>query len=60
MIYRVSYQVNQERRTAEVEAGSPHEAIVKFNHTRNESPRGSHLPPRILSVVCQPQEVGEW
>jgi hypothetical protein len=60
MIYRVSYMVNQDRCTAEVEASSPQEAMVKFNHTRAERPQQHRWPHRILSVSPQPQEQLEW
>lgn len=51
MQFRVHYLVENERRTAEVEAGSPAEAVVKFRHTRSGDQ--DHRPRRwhILSVL---------
>ncbi len=50
MRYLVHYSVANERRTVEVEATSPHEAVVKFRHTRpdREARRGDGT--EILSV----------
>ena len=50
MRYRVQYFVDEERRTAEIEAASPQEAVVKFRHTHadRESPCGREA--QILSV----------
>ena len=54
MRYRVQYCVAQQRRTAEIEAGSPQEAVVKFRHTHadHESPSGEQAD--ILSVSPEP------
>ncbi len=57
MRYRVHYRVAEERRTAEVEAGSPEEAVVKFRHTRRDGERLGGKNSAILSVcpdvVCE-------
>jgi len=55
MKYRVHYCVEDERRTAEVEAGSPHEAAVKFRHTRRQGEDRRGRPPRILSISHEPK-----
>jgi len=55
MRYRVQYMAANERRTAEVEATSPHEAVIKFRHISSE---GRHQPGQsaeVLSVSPQPE-----
>ena len=54
MLYRVHYCVCQERRTAEIEAASPSEAVVKFRHTQPENIPISNKPAEILSVSPEP------
>ena len=54
MKYRVQYRVEDERRTAEVEAGSPHEAVVKFRHTKGHRKDSRGRPSQILSVSPEP------
>lgn len=54
MKYRVQYCVANERRTAEVEAGSPHEAVIKFRHTRSDHTDRRGRPSQILSVSPEP------
>ena len=51
MRYRVHYCLEDDRLTTEVEAASPHEAVVKFRHTRPDSE--SHGPRRseVLSIT---------
>ncbi len=50
MRYRVQYLSENERRTAEVEASSPQEAVVKFRHTGFGRPGRGHETQRVLSV----------
>jgi len=54
MRYRVHYSVADERRTAEVEAGSPHEAVVKFQHVRGGRARAGGRDWQVLSVMPEP------
>jgi len=54
MKYRVHYCVANERRTAEVEAGSPHEAVIKFRHTRSDYKDRCGRPSQVLSVSPEP------
>ena len=54
MRYRVQYCIADERRTAEIEAASPHEAVVKFRHTRPEHQTPQEKPAEILSVWPEP------
>ena len=54
MRYRVHYCVDNERRTAEVEARSPQEAVVKFRHTRGTHKHSGRRPSEILSVSPEP------
>jgi hypothetical protein len=51
MRYRVHYSVSNQRRTAQVEATSPAEAVVKFRHTSPdaEDPRGQ---ASVILSVC--------
>ncbi len=52
MRYRVHYCVDNQRRTAEVEARSPQEAVVKFRHTRSSNHRDSAGRPSEILSVC--------
>lgn len=54
MRYRVHYCVDNERRTAEVEARSPQEAVVRFRHTRSTHKHSNGRPSEILSVSPEP------
>ena len=54
MRYRVHYSVADERRTAEVEAASPHEAVVKFEHVQSDRPAASADGWKVLSVLPEP------
>ena len=61
MRYRVHYCVEDERRTAEIEAGSPEEAMVKFRHTRSDPAVRCGRASRILSVSPEPDvEEATW
>jgi len=51
MRYRVHYLTDNRRRTAQVEASSPQEAVVKFRHTRAEPPRPGPDDNQVLSVM---------
>ena len=56
MRYRVHYCVDNERRTAEVEASTPQEAVVKFRHTRSDHKDNCGRPSEILSVSPDPAD----
>jgi hypothetical protein len=58
MRYLVQYMVGQERKTAEVQASSPQEAVVKLQHTRSGRD-DYHGHCHILSVVPESTE-DEW
>ena len=53
MRYRVHYLAANKRCTTQVEASSPQEAVIKFQHTRCDH----HAPPdqsgRVLSVCVE-------
>ena len=49
MRYRIRYEQGAERRTTEVEANSPNEAVVKFQCVRARQPR-RRGPARVTSV----------
>ena len=51
MQFQVHYFAENERRTAEVEAGSPAEAVVKFRHTRVDGQDRRGRRPEVLSVL---------
>ena len=53
MRYQVQYWLRNERQTAEVEASSPQEAIVKFCHTRADRSPAGRQPQQVLSVCEQ-------
>jgi len=55
MWYRVQYLVENERRTAQIEAGSPHEAVVKFRHTCSDHQLPSPGGSEVLSVSPEPE-----
>jgi len=50
MRYRIRYQQSAQDLMAEIEAHSPDEAIVKFQHLQQACPRQSHTSPRVMSV----------
>lgn len=54
MRYVVHYSVANERQVAQIEAGSPQEAVVKFRHTRPESARSGARGTQVLSVSPEP------
>lgn len=54
MRYRVHYVVRNERRTAQVEAGSPHEAEVKFRHTSTDGDVSYERDSEVLSISPEP------
>lgn len=55
MRYRVQYVVRNERRTAQIEAGSPQEAEVKFRHTCADSDVSRERDSQVLSVSADPE-----
>ena len=59
MRYLVQYCVRDERRTAEVEAGSPREALVKFRHVRDDPAKDRGRPSQIMSVSADAEEDAE-
>ena len=54
MRYRVQYSLGRERHTAEVDASSPQEAVVKLRHVRGDWGRPGQ-PWQVLSVALEPQ-----
>jgi hypothetical protein len=50
MRYRIRYQQSAQQHTTEIEAHSPDEAIVKFQHLKQVSQRPSAARPRVTSV----------
>jgi hypothetical protein len=55
MLYRVHYMTENERRTAQVDASSPQEAVVKFQHVRCDSEDPRNHSARVLSVLPEPE-----
>jgi len=55
MLYRVHYLEADERRTAQVNASSPQEAVIKFQHTRCDA-RDVRRSSTVLSVLPEPDE----
>lgn len=55
MRYRVHYLAEDERRSVEVEATSPHEAVVKFRHINSDQQRHRGPGPHVLSVSPEPE-----
>jgi hypothetical protein len=53
MRYRVHYLEQDQRRTAEVDASSPQEAVIKFQHTRCD-PQDHRQQSTVLSVMPEP------
>ncbi len=51
MRYRVDYCLENDRLTTEVEAASPHEAVVKFRHTRPDSEVRGRRRSEVLSIM---------
>lgn len=54
MRYRVQYLAANERRTTQVEASSPQEAVIKFQHTRCDRHAAADQPRQVLSVSAEP------
>lgn len=54
MRYRVQYLAANERRTMQVEASSPQEAVIKFQHTRYDRHTAADQPRQVLSVSAEP------
>ncbi len=57
MRYRIRYQHGGRNETGEVEANSPHEAVVKFEQARDPTTRATSARLRVTSV--SPAETGE-
>lgn len=55
MRYRVHYLVRNERRTTQVEASSPAEAVIKFRHTCPDGEAHGREGHRVLSVSPEPE-----
>ena len=51
MQYRVHYCIENDRLTTEIEAASPHEAVVKFRHTRPDSETSGRRRSEVLSIM---------
>ena len=54
MRYRVHYLAANKRRTTQVEASSPQEAVIKFQHTRCDHHAPPDQPGRVLCVSPEP------
>ncbi|KPK86573.1 MAG: hypothetical protein AMJ81_00975 [Phycisphaerae bacterium SM23_33] len=54
MRYRVQYVADNQRRSVEVEAGSPQEAVIRFRHISTECDRDRAEGSRVLSVWAEP------
>ncbi|NLF32376.1 MAG: hypothetical protein GX591_15985 [Planctomycetes bacterium] len=50
MRYRIRYQQSSQQLMTEIEANSPDEAVVKFQHLQEAPRRPSGGPPRVMSV----------
>ncbi len=50
MRYRIRYQQSTRQLMTEIEAHSPDEAIVKFQHLQQASPQRSNAATRVMSV----------
>lgn len=48
--YRISYEWGAERKSAEVEANSPAEAVVKFRHVKHAAGWQHRTEVRVTSV----------
>ena len=55
MRYRVHYLDQNERRTTQVDAASPQEAVIKFRHTRCERASAPADGSKVLSVSPAPE-----
>ena len=55
MRYRVHYMAENERRTAHVDAGSPREAVIKFQHVRCDPQDARRGSAEVLSVLAAPE-----
>ena len=55
MRYRVQYLAENERRTAQVEASSPQEAVVKFCHIQQQHHHVEEGSSEVLSVSPEPE-----
>ena len=51
MRYRVHYCLENDRLTTEVEAASPHEAVVKFRHTHPDADARRGRQSEVLSIT---------
>ena len=68
MQYRVHYCLENDRLMAEVEAASPHEAVVKFRHTHPDADVSQGRRAKILSItpveayneVCYDEPAWAW
>jgi len=61
MRYRVHYMAANQRRTTQVEASSPQEAVIKFQHVRCDRHAPPDQPQRVLSVSAEPDtERPQW
>jgi hypothetical protein len=58
MLYRVHYMANKERRTDQIEASSPQEAMVKFRHTCSDHDR--YRDCQIMSISAEPVLEEAW
>ena len=50
VLYRVHYLEADERRTTQVDASSPQEAVIKFQHTRRDA-QDHRRTSTVLSVL---------
>ncbi|MFW6155158.1 MAG: hypothetical protein ACOC95_08080 [Planctomycetota bacterium] len=50
MRYRIRYQQSAQQLLTEIEAHSPDEAVVKFQHLKQASPQEDPGTPRVMSV----------
>ncbi|MCK4624641.1 MAG: hypothetical protein KAV00_04965 [Phycisphaerae bacterium] len=51
MRYRVHYCLEDDRLTTEVEAASPHEAVVKFRHTHPDADARRGRRSEVVSIT---------
>ena len=54
MRYRVLYSIDDRRASEEIEAASPHEAVVKFRLTRPDHEEPAARRCQVLSVMVEP------
>jgi hypothetical protein len=62
MVYRIRYRRLAEQREDEavVEANSPTEALVKFQHARSDWPDRSRYRPQVTSVKADELDPAPW